>query len=174
MIRNLAIGSEYVQIVDTSPLERMLSEIERNPTFVREVQGSLILTFPDYEEAEVVFLVPEVRRYLQKIHSKIGHLWYYLEPTRDLGNMLIFLACHATVDQIQVLNNQVGVRVDDNLLRTLTNRIALTKRFAERMADDPKPVIAKILAPLESEARNRILEDIDLPAHLVNSHDQEI
>lgn len=145
---------------NASNLERVLNDLEKNSEQVRQVQGTLMLAFPDFEDAEVVFLVPEVKSFLRKAHQQVKHLWYYLVPDPEYSNLLMFMAVHAPEEQVTIVNSTVRVNPDTNALMVLVDRLIATVCFAKRMADDPMEIVSQILAPLEADLRQKILNAV--------------
>jgi hypothetical protein len=157
MIRNLAIPSEYVHRRDLTHLSRLLGEIEQDPERTRQLQGSFVFTFPDYENEGVVFLAPAVRGFLVEAYDRIRHLWYYLAAQAEFGNLLAFLAIHASDEEMSIEGESLRVEPGPLLLLLLIDRLTDTARFAEQMADDPQGLIERIVSPLGTPSLRQLV-----------------
>jgi hypothetical protein len=155
MIRNIEIPDDALDICDTSQLERILRELEANPENVRQLQGTVMVSFD--VEAPVVVLEPRVKAFLLQAHDRIPHLWYYLVADPDYSNVMMFLAVHADPSAITVDGDNFSVQPGPNELAMLLDRLAETYRFATRMADDGDRILEEILAPFPPQTRARLL-----------------
>lgn len=161
MIRSMEISSESVYRCDTSQIERVLRELEDSPEYVRTVQGTIVIVFPDFEQSEVVFLDPEVKSFIRRAHERVKHLFYYLCPKPEAGALLAFLAVNAPEDDVSIENGEVSVKnYSPELVNILLDRLINTAKFAENMADDWNYIVLEIIKPLNIRFRQFILEQV--------------
>jgi hypothetical protein len=147
----LEVDADHAHRGDTSGLEGWVNSREQYPHYVRLVQGSVMIVFPDFEDAEFIFGVPEVQFFLRRAHDRIRHLFYYLLPHVNMGALLGFAVAHTENEEILTTGGQPGVNImDPTVLSVLVDRLAATARFADRMADDTEQIIWRILEPIGS------------------------
>src|SRR5947209_12283815 len=107
MIRAIETPDDLLNERDTSQLERIFRELEVNPKDVRQLQGTVMVTFD--VKAPVVVLEPRVKAFLRKAHTRIPHLWYYLVADAEFANLSMFLAVFADPSAVTVSGDNFGV-----------------------------------------------------------------
>jgi hypothetical protein len=160
MIRNLEIPSEYVERIDTSQVERILGELEKDPTHVRKLQNSLTITFPDYESQGITYLLPQVKEFWLKLYKQVPHLLYYLWSEPELGYLHIFLCVNSQEKDLVISQDNVQIKFTEELLYLLFDQLMATAEFSERMADDTWRIVKDILRPLPEQLSDSILADL--------------
>lgn len=161
MIRILNIDPDLVHACDTYNFEKILGDLAKTPEQTRQLQGTLVLTFEEFEHLnEPVFLHPEVKAFLRKIHQRISHVWYFLNAQPEIGNMLVFFAVHADPQNMTVANNKVIVDPSLELLILLRERLIATAKFADRMADDTPYILRKITSSLPESINDSLLAEV--------------
>jgi hypothetical protein len=161
MIRMLNVDPDLVHACDTSNFERILGELAKTPEQARQIQGTFALTFKEFEHFNgPVFLHPEVRAFLRKIHQVTPHVWYFLSAEPGIGNMLMFLAVHSDPEGMSVTNDNVVVNPSFELLILLRERLISTAKFADKMADDTTYILSKITSNLPEPINDLLLAEI--------------
>ena len=87
-IRDLDVSAIQVLERNVAPVAGMLSNTRGQGEAVREIQGTVIITFAELEkDNEAIILNPDVRAYLRELHNAMPHLFYYLHPEPGFGSV---------------------------------------------------------------------------------------
>jgi hypothetical protein len=156
MIRLIDIPKESLDSCDTSILERVLRDLEKAPESVRALRGWLMLGFDVV--APVACLEPRVKAFLRAVHERIPHLWYYLVPDPDFGNLMMFFAVFGSPGTVRLQGGTVQTQPARDELALLLDRLGHATRFARRVADDPRSMLDAILAPMPPKTRKALID----------------
>jgi hypothetical protein len=157
---DLTLEEKQVRDCDTSLIEERFGDLAKRKWYCRQWQGSARISFPEFEDAEIVFLVPEVKAFWERLHRRIRHLWYFLSARPEDGNLLMFLAVHAEPnDLLWPEAGIVGVAETPALEQLLLDRLRATATFADSMDDDAAGILGQIVAPLPDPTQARLLRN---------------
>lgn len=155
MIRLMEVPAESLDTCDTSNVERLLRELEKTPEYVRALRGWLMLSFDVV--APVVCLEPRVKAFLRAVHERVPHLWYYLVPDPDYGNLQLFFCAFGSPETVRVQGDTVQTLPGRDEIALLLDRLGHATRFATKMADDPTSMLNAILAPMPPITREALI-----------------
>lgn len=145
------VSAEEVGKADTSYFESLVTKISGSVQDARRAQGHLALIFPDYDAAEFVFAVPEVRRFVRVLHERVPHLLYFLSPLPDLAQVLEFMAAFSPDDQLVQVGDRMTVQSTGQVIEALAERLLAVWRFAGQVGDDPERVVRDIVNKVSSD-----------------------
>jgi hypothetical protein len=161
VIHGFDVSQELVDRCDVEPLVALFEELETDPDRVRTFQGTLALRFPEQESRRVsTFLDPAVQAWGEAALARVPHLLYYLNPEgAPLG---IVLDPVATVGRMQATSKgEADEEAFQLLLPPLSERLIAAAQFAERMAEDWRPIIAELLDGLSPELSKAATESVE-------------
>jgi len=155
----IKVEREYVESCETAHIERVLREVDADPASARQLQGTMVLVFPEHEEEEqLIWLDPEVRAWVRQAHERIPHLAYYLAPEPGMGALFFMASALAGPPGLPVSRDgeEVCVKVSDDLAVSIARRLTAGAIFAESIADDWRPFVREMVAPLDEAVGQRI------------------
>jgi hypothetical protein len=140
---------EDVLSCDVSNAARIFTEVSSTPKHAKVVRASCALTFPLYDsDSRESFQIPEIRCYVQQLDRLVPHLLYFLDPTPELAQVFMWMACLADDVQIEVQEGtQIGLAVDvEQVASLLYDRLVAVEKFCDQILDDSRLVIQGILS----------------------------
>lgn len=146
----IPVPGRQVTSGNTSIVEHVINEAFASPDVVIGSQGHVGFLFPDFEHAEYVFLVPEVRRFVRTLHQHVKHLFYFLSTDAELGQFLAFTVAFSPDDAISTEGGQIDVRWTDQLVYAFAERVQATAVFAAQVGADPEQVVRSVTGQLVS------------------------
>ncbi|HEX3172942.1 MAG TPA: hypothetical protein VHQ43_01825 [Solirubrobacterales bacterium] len=159
----LDIGADLLEACDATPVEVTVAEVEHDPQLVRQFQGCLGFRFPDRGAGQTPWENPAVLAWGRKAHTRVPHLLYYMCPEPWAGAMA--LVCVAFANQGRITGDSPGEELDrevfEALLSPLSERLLAAAAFASRMADDWRPIVTELLAPLGPEFADAIANTVE-------------
>lgn len=143
-VLKMPVYAREVETIDTSGCERWINLLS-SPDSVKSWQGRVMFYFPDYEEAEFVFAVPEVRHFVRALHQRVRHLFYFLALYPETAQLLEFMAAFSPDNRlVPAGKGHLQVQAGEQAHRELLERLVATWRFAEQVGDNPKRVVRGI------------------------------
>jgi len=158
MIRNIVFTRDGTAALDTQYVERIFAELVASHEEAREAQGTVALTFPDYEDTEPVYAAPDVRDFLVALHERIPYLFYLLSDAEEVGSLMAFLSAHSPPEATRIDDDGVEVAAAKEAIVELFEAMSRTAAFAVHVGDDPERVVARMVAPLGEDMQSRIVE----------------
>lgn len=141
-VRDLDVSARQVLERNVAPVVGMLSNTRGQGEAVREIQGTVIITFAELErDDEAIILNPDVRAYLRELHNAVPHLFYYLHPEPGFGSVSGFITAFSDDSNIGTIDGQIYAKPDEKVSEMLIDRLVQAARFAEERADDWQGVI---------------------------------
>lgn len=157
----IEVASRFASEANTSRAEDLINNVLSEPDMVRQSQGGFGFAFPDYEDAEFIYLVPEVRRWVRTLHQRVKHLFYFLDLDPDLFQHLEFLTAFDSDDQILRIGDRVAVVVTPQARRALLERLFATGTFASEVGVDVKTAVGRIAEVfLDPEDAARVVAEV--------------
>jgi hypothetical protein len=153
MLRVLDVTQEQLDAREVGGLEALFAEVEENPERVRMLKGNMGFRFPDHDErGAAVWFDPVICAWGKVAHERIPHLPYYLYPDPPVGGLLFLVS---SLSSSGSLDGSAGEASDDDGvdLLALVPYLVETAKFAERMADDWRQILADLTARLEPSVR---------------------
>lgn len=146
----IEVPGRQVTSGDTSIVEHVIRESFSSPDLVIGSQGHVGFLFKDFEHAEYVFLVPEVRRFVRTLHQHVKHLFYFLSTDAELAQFLEFAVAFSPDDAIFTEGGRVQVRLTDQLTNAFAERVLATAAFAAQVGADAEQVVRSVTGQLVS------------------------
>lgn len=153
MIRQWDIQSDLVGSVNTQAIQDALTQVGSDPDEARRWQGSVSLTFSQFEESGPPYMEPPVRSYLRALYARMPHLPYFLIDEPLAGSMLAFLSVHGPEDATTVVAGNVHVAPSEEAINALVVHMTATAAFAASVDDDGERVVSRMVAPLGEDLR---------------------
>ena len=158
MIRRLNIPTDQAIAGDVTPFANMFGNPDEDGEVIREIQGTIMITFDELEKAdEPILLNSHVRSYFRKLHSAVPHMFYYLYPEPAAGAILAFVIAFSDDDRIGITGDQVYAKTDERVNETLINHLVKAGRFAAQKGDDWLTIIEAFGESLPSEIQQEVL-----------------
>jgi hypothetical protein len=133
----------YVERANTSSCEALVTALSQADR-VRSAQGHVAFMFPDYEDAEFLYAVPEVRRFVRTLHERVEHLFYFLSVDPALAQFLEFTAAFAADEHLVRIGGQMTVEYSDEVMNEFFARLVAVWRFADQVGHDAERVVRSI------------------------------
>jgi len=161
MLRILDVTQEQLDAREVGGLEALFAEIEENPERVRMLKGNMGFRFPDHDErGSAVWIDPVICAWGKVAHERIPHLPYYLYPDPPVGGLL-FLVSSLSPPGSPGGGAPAATDDDGVELSALVPYLVDTAKFAERMADDWRQILADLTARLEPSVRAAMVNLVD-------------
>lgn len=133
MLRAFDVSQGLLDACDVTGLGMVFGEVEEDPERVRMLRGSMGFRFPNHDERGIgIWLDPVVCAWGRAAHEEVPHLPYYMYLEPPVGGLL-FLVSSFSSPEAPDLSAVVPYLVE-------------TALFAEKMADDWRPILADLIA----------------------------
>lgn len=105
-IKVVTIDTESLENCDVSNILRLF--FKEMPIWgAKKLNGKVVITFPKYDKDERAnCLIPEIRNFIQKLHSEDPRFPFYYNEDESIGMHLIHLACLCPIDDIISLKEE--------------------------------------------------------------------
>jgi hypothetical protein len=137
------VPARFVEVADTAIAEKFI-EVLGGADIVEKAQGRFGLIFPDYEDTEFVFVVPEVRRFVRTLHHRVPHLLYFLDLDEEIAQLLEFMAAFSPDDHLVREGDRMNILANEQVERALREHLAAVWTFARGAGVDPDLAVARI------------------------------
>jgi hypothetical protein len=160
VIREVDIGADMAAARDTQPLTRLLNS-SLTSAQARELQGTLVLAFPELERPDTAIVTDlRVRHFIRAAYDTIPHLLYFLNPAPSLG-ALMELAASSHPDETDLSSSDgLQIPVTPEITDTIIERLTDAAVYAVEQADDWHVVVDGFLQTLPEPMADATLERI--------------
>ena len=158
-LRVIQIQDEDLEQGDISNLKRIFGRIVRVPKKAKLLRGNVAITFPKYDDdPREIYLLDDVRRYVQLLDAEFPYFLYFLDLAPELGQTFLWTTCLLPVTHIEQHENKVLIGLDPvALVILLVDRIRAIEMFCEQILDDSTLIIEDILKTQSEEVAVHVL-----------------
>jgi hypothetical protein len=157
VIRAWNVESDLVEPANTQVIEDALAQVGSDPHEARRWQGTISLTFSEFEDRGPPYLDPAVRRFLRTLYERVPHLPYFLIDEPLAGSLLAFLSVHGPEAATTVGASGVQVAPTEDAVGALVEHMTATAAFAASIDDDAERVVSRMVAPLGEDLRAAVV-----------------
>jgi hypothetical protein len=148
MIRLIEVDQRSVNAREVEVVAGLMRWADESPEQARMLQGCVALGFPGQEEkGEETWEDEAVRAWTRHLHAAVPHLFYYMDPSPELGAVKLFLRAHHGIEAPPGAGEELGF-LFPMALRGLAQSLVAASVHAERNAEDGVPIVAALLKPL--------------------------
>jgi hypothetical protein len=167
-LRVIQIQDEDLDQGDISNLKRVFGQIVNVPKKAKFLRGNVAITFPKYDnDPRALYLLDDVRRYIQLIDAEFPYFLYFLELAPELEQTFLWTTCLLPVTYVEQRENEVLIGLDPvDLVILLVDRIRAIEIFCEQILDDSTSIIEDILKMQSEEVAVQVttlLQVLDNP-----------
>ena len=143
MIRNWEFARKDRTKATADHFGRLLSEIRQDGGKVRELRGTVFISFPDSEFAfnESPLLNSEVRHFLRELFSAVPELLYYLSDVREAVSLQLCAAAFCPESLSRGKGDQVNLAVTPQFLTVLAQLLVVASHLAAEVGQSPEIVL---------------------------------
>lgn len=124
---------------------RVFSQASQTPAKAKALRGLVFLGFPSVEsDPRPNWQIPEVRQFIRKLDGEMPHFPYFLTGNPPFGFLRPYIYCLLDVQD----DNTLRPQTIEPLVRRLERDI---RGFCDLIADNPEPVIEKIMLSLPTQ-----------------------
>jgi hypothetical protein len=174
VIKVLDVDQQLVEACDVGGVEALVAEIETDAERVRLFQGSLGFRFPRHEEKGMLLCFDEkVRAWVRAVHEAVPHLLYYMHP--DPAAKAVGLLLCSSVSPFDLKSgSQEEMDAESFQLNfaALFPRLRAAALFAERFADDWRPIVDRLVAPVGSRLAEAAVTEVEAAVRMSREADE--
>ncbi|HEX7461828.1 MAG TPA: hypothetical protein VF317_06615 [Dermatophilaceae bacterium] len=146
-LRQLEVPADWVASRDLGGFPTLFGYGQK-PADVREMQGSVMIVFPQLEdEADSIYAVPGVLDWFHELYDQVPHFPYFLVPHPLAGGLQSLIMSGGNADLRAHARQTGNLAADDEVQQWLLSRMVATGRYATHMADDWERIVREFLGP---------------------------
>jgi hypothetical protein len=129
------------------------------PKRAKRLRTNTAVAFMSYEDdPREDFIIDEIRRFVQALDQKFPYVLYCLIPEQ----IFFWIACLLPLSPVHRQESQIGIEIEaEPLAELLVNRIVAIEALCERILDDERPIIEKILKEMPAPVTALTLLKLD-------------
>ncbi len=149
-IRIVNIPSNDLAACNIENLVRVFGGISQQPGKAKALRGLVFLGFPSFEnDRRSNWAIPEIRDFIRKLDGTMPHFCYFLTTEVPFGFLRIYMYC--------LVNTNPDGSIQSQAFQALVTRLERDVRgFCDRIADQPEPIIEKIMMNLPATVVHRV------------------
>lgn len=121
--------------------------------------GNCMLVFSALDnDPRMVWVVPEARRYVAKLHQLMPHFPCYLNFRPEGGMFFVYFGCLSDEESFGDDGRSINL-FHDSVLERLTESLIAIGRVANAIGKDPLPIWRTMLSVFPETERNDLLDD---------------
>jgi hypothetical protein len=169
-LRVIQVQDEDLEQGDISNLKRVFERIVRVPKHAKLLRGNVAITFPKYDnDPKAIYLLDDVRRYIQLVDAEFPYFLYFLELAPELEQTFLWTTCLLPVTHVEQHENKVLIGLDSvALVILLVERIHAIEMFCEQILDESTSIIDSILKVQSEEVAVQVIRYLKLLDYLEN------
>lgn len=122
--------------------------------------GKLTFTFPVDDDPRVITKIPEVRKFIQKLHNEMPFFPIFLDFRPELSMFFMYFGCLADQSALDSDGIHVNLTHYSVIMRVFETLEAIGK-IAKKLNQDPTPIWRAILSAYPRDIADQILNDIN-------------